>query len=133
MQSTNRKNMNRNNTDFHYRISIRKRKARARVRKMIAYSVLTIMTILMLGIFIHTIHSKADSDGAHKFKYYTGMTVSYGDTLWGIAEEYMDTEMYSKASYISEIRSINHIHEDDELIAGTLLIIPYYSADYITD
>lgn len=65
----------------------------------------------------------------NEYKYYTSITIEYGDTLWSIANQYMDKEHYTRTSYISEIKSINHI-KDDYIQEGKLLILPYYSNEY---
>jgi hypothetical protein len=68
-----------------------------------------------------------------KYKYYTSVQLEYGDTLWKVADRYMDSEFYNHISYIEEVKSINHIHDENEVMAGKMLIIPYYSTDYIAN
>ncbi len=66
------------------------------------------------------------------FKYYTGITVKSGETLWSIADKYIDYAYYEdKAAYINEIECINHLDDDEMLLAGQLLIIPYYSSEFM--
>ena len=66
------------------------------------------------------------------FKYYTSVTVESGDTLWSIADRYIDYGHYTdKAIYIAEIESINHLDANEILLAGKVLIVPYYSAEYV--
>ena len=45
----------------------------------------------------------------------------------------MDKEMNTRTSFIAEVKSINHISDENEIIAGKLLIVPYYSTEYIAD
>ena len=108
------------------------RKRKDRLFKMTAMMVVMISVFaMMLGAFV--LRSKAESDKNHKFKYYTGIRLEYGDTLWSIADEFMDSEFYTHASYVEEVKSINHIHDEDAVIAGKMLIVPYYSSEYIAD
>lgn len=66
------------------------------------------------------------------FKYYTSVTVEHGETLWSIADRYIDYEHYvDKNEYISEIESINHFDAGETLYVGQLIVVPYYSAEYI--
>lgn len=80
-------------------------------------------TILFINLSM-VLH--AQSEPAH-FKYYTSITVSAGETLTDIADRYYSDEFKSIEAYISEVRSINHIDDNDKLYAGTDIIVPYYS------
>ena len=56
-------------------------------------------------------------------------TVKAGDTLWAIADEYMDTTYYAnRTDYMNEIMSLNGM-VSDSLISGQMLIVPYYSVN----
>ena len=47
-----------------------------------------------------------------------------GDTLWGIAEEYMDESYSSIEEYIIELKKINNL-DSDEIHEGSYLMIAY--------
>ena len=65
------------------------------------------------------------------FKYYTQVEIHSSDTLWGFARDYASPKHYRDYdSYISEVRAINHLEEDQEVIAGNTLILPYYSSEF---
>ena len=67
-----------------------------------------------------------------KFKYYTQVTVAYGETLWDLSDSYIDYEEYKdKNAYIAEVRSINHLSDENGVRAGQTLIVPYYSYDFV--
>lgn len=84
--------------------------------------------ILIFSFSYGSIRTNADSG----FKYYTSVTVENGETLWEIAEEFFDHNYYeNKNSYITEVRHINHLDEDCSIDAGQIIILPYYSSQYI--
>lgn len=84
--------------------------------------------ILICAMAYGSIRSEANSG----FKYYTVVTVETGDTLWEIADSYVDYDYYkNKDSYISEVRSINHLDEACSVSAGQTLILPYYSPEFV--
>ncbi len=73
----------------------------------------------------------ADNSMVHSYKYYTQIIVEKGDTLWNIAEEYIDFAHYdSVKDYVKEVCTINHC-EADNIISGQSLIIPYYSNEFV--
>ena len=45
-------------------------------------------------------------------RYYTSVEVSPGDSLWSIAERYLDDHYKDHQKYISEVVSINHLEDD---------------------
>lgn len=112
-----------------YRRAMRLRRIR-RSRAMIFFlglwSAVCILLVCMLSV--QPVRSNA-SDG---FKYYAGITVESGDTLWSLADDYIDYGHYkSKDVYLAEIRSINHLDECCTILPGQLLIVPYYSDEFV--
>lgn len=84
--------------------------------------------ILICSVSYSAINSSAN-DG---FKYYTSVTVEAGESLWDLAGEYMDGVHYdSRESYIAEVCSINHLADENAITAGQMLILPYYSPEYV--
>ncbi len=60
-------------------------------------------------------------------KYFTNITVMEGDSLWSVAEQYMDEEHYSSIyDYMNELRKMNNLTSDN-LYVGQNLVITYYS------
>ena len=102
---------------------------RARRRKAVAVSAAAVFcVVLTAAIFLSTIRTSASSG----FKYYTGVTVEAGESLWEMAERYIDYSIYQdKNSYLAEVKRINHLDEDGAVFAGQLLVFPYYSTEYI--
>ena len=107
--------------------SLRKRELVVRRQKI----VLAIVVVLLLSLgllFTTSINTFASSkaDVASYYKYYTSIRVEAGDTLWDIADEYIDNFDISKTEYINEICQINGISKN-EIYAGEYIVIPYYS------
>lgn len=71
----------------------------------------------------------ADEDIQERYKYYTSVYVDRDETLWNIASEYMSDEYTDIREYMDEVKSINHL-ADDELQYGTTICVPYYSDEY---
>ena len=106
------------------------RKIKERRRRMMLIASLAI-TLFIIGTF--AIKGKAVNEGEQKFKYYTSVSVGYGDSLWSLADQYMDRDHYDHFSYIAEIKSINHISDANDIKEGSTLILPYYSNEFISD
>lgn len=122
-----------------YEMSDRELKKYARVLRLRRERTRKCMTVLLTVcaivcmILICSVSYKAISSNANDgFKYYTGVTVKVGESLWDLAGEYMDDVHYdSRESYIAEVCSINHLTDENAITAGQLLIFPYYSQDYV--
>ncbi len=98
------------------------------MRKNFLLVLLTVCLIITGSIALNGFNSKAKDDSAEAmYKYYKSITVSNSDTLWSIAEEYMDNEHYNSVKdYIAEVMTMNAL-TDDEIHYGEHLIVPYYA------
>lgn len=99
-------------------------------RKKILLFFLTLLIMFGVGVGFGTLLAKAEEpklDPMHK--YYTSIKVEPGDTLWDLAELYMDEEHYdTRMDYIYEVININHMMTD-RLTAGKKIVVPYYSME----
>lgn len=102
-----------------------------RRRKCLTALISTVATVCM--VLICSVSYRAlDTNANDGFKYYTGITVEAGESLWEIAGEYVDGVHYnSRESYIAEVCSINHLTDENAITAGQMLILPYYSNEYV--
>lgn len=123
-----RKNEFMNDREYRaYKRAIRKRRA---IRNKILTAFCLITIVLFASISVYSISSAHAANEEVKFKYYTKIEVAKEDTLWSIADRYMDSDKYkSKSKYIDEVKSINHI-KDDKIVAGATIIVPYYSTNF---
>ncbi len=104
----------------------KKRRLRIVRNRRIALGLIIAVIVFTTSFITAVLMSKAQSDVV-AVKYYTQITVGSGDTLSGLAARYMSDDYRSIGAYIKEVRRINHLGEEEELIAGTNVVVPYYS------
>ncbi len=120
-------------TDRELRLYKRQLRRKQQIRRRVFTMIATICVIVFCAVSYQGIRSLASSGEEQlKFKYYTQVTVAYGETLWDLSENYIDYEEYKdKNEYIEEVQSINHLAEVDSIRAGQTLIVPYYSYYFV--
>ena len=108
---------------------IARRKRQQRMKGMCSIFALMIGIMIVFGVcgMSTSAHSIYDQP---EYKYFMSYELEYGDSLWTIAESYMDDHYASIEDYMEEICIINSISLDSQLIACTNLIIPYYSQEF---
>lgn len=106
-----------------------RREQQTRKKRIIIFCV-TLIMMFGIGVGFGTILARAEeTEEPFMYKYYANIVIEKGDTLWDLAEEYMDTGHYeSKKDYINEVMYINHM-TTDHLTAGKKIIVPYYSEE----
>lgn len=120
-------------TDRELRLYKRQLRRKQQIRRRVFTMIATICVIVFCAVSYQGIRSLASSGEEQlKFKYYTQVTVAYGETLWDLSENYIDYEEYKdKNEYIEEVQSINHLAEEGTIRAGQTLIVPYYSYYFV--
>lgn len=110
---------------------LRKRKAIILKRKiMMSAFVVTLAfvgSIRFCGV-LSSAHENSKEEET-SFKYYKSIRIEQGDTLWGIAEQYMSDDYHSIQEYIDEVKRINHL-TSDEIYDYGYLMIAYYDTEY---
>ena len=113
---------------------IRKNRLRRQreMRKNFLIFIMTICLIVTCSVSLNGFRSNAKDDSTEvSYKYYKSITVANNDTLWSIAERYMDGEHYDSINdYIREVKSMNDL-TDDVIHYGEYLVIPYYGSDFV--
>lgn len=98
-------------------------------RQRFVSGLFVLAVILIFSIIANGSFAKAEdnikTEGDGQKKYYKSILIEYGDTLWGIAEEYKDLHYESVRDYIDEVIRINNL-KTDKIHAGRYLTIPYY-------
>lgn len=89
--------------------------------------IMTLCLIVTCTVAVSSFRSNAKNDTVQEScKYYKSIVVSENDTLWSIAEQYMDETHYgSVCEYIREVMQINRL-TSDAIYADAHLIVPYY-------
>ena len=82
-------------TDRELRIYKRQLRRRRQLQRRIVTMLATICVIAFCAVSYHGIRSLASSgEDQLKFKYYTQVTVAYGETLWDLSDDYIDYDEY---------------------------------------
>jgi hypothetical protein len=120
-------------TDRELRAYKRKKRRQREQRRRLVSLFMAVCLIAVCVVSYHSLKTSANTDEEEiNLKYYTGIIVKRGDTLWNIADEYIDyTEYKNKEAYIKEVCSINSLCEPDEIHVGQRLVVPYYSTEYV--
>ena len=102
------------------------------MKKNFLILVMTMCLIVTGSLSLSGFRANAKDDSTEvSYKYYKSISVANNDTLWSIAQEYMDEEHYDSINdYIEEVKSMNSL--TDEIIHyGEYLIIPYYTNEFV--
>lgn len=90
---------------------------------------LTAIIIFFAGMGFGSLFARAEEPvDISARKYYTNVEIQPGDTLWTIADVYMDSHYVNRKEYLNELMELNHM-SSDLLISGQKLIVPYYTAE----
>lgn len=121
-----------NNNISERRIRNNKLRRRRQLRRNICISLMTFLLVTGFSVLFFSFGSKAQTDTEDvSYKYYKSITVQTGDTIWDYARLYADKNFYdSYDNYIKEVMTINHL-EDDNIIYGQNIILPYYSNEFV--
>jgi len=97
------------------------------IRKNFLILFMTVCLIAAGSVSFSGFRSNARNHAAEtSTKYCKSIIVRNNDTLWSIAEQYMDEEHYSSISdYIEEVKWMNSL-ENDDIHYGEYLIVSYY-------
>lgn len=120
-------------TDRELRIYKRKKRRLQECRKRMVMLFATFCLVVTCIVSFHSLVSYAnDRTEEVSFKYYTGIVVHSGDSLWNLADQYIDYSQYrNKTEYIEEVCSINSLSDPSDIRAGQRIVVPYYSSEFI--
>lgn len=106
-----------------------RRRQRAR-RRMCVCMAVTVLVVFAIGVFFGSLMTDAKGGSEeNSYKYYSSVSIASGDSLWSLADTYMDNTHYmTRKDYINEVMEINHM-VSDRLVSGQKIILPYYSTE----
>ena len=121
------------NTNIYTQRDIANRRRKAYRQMMIRIKlILFAFLLVLLGMFLlNSIKSEATGQIPETtYKYFTYHQIEKGDTIYELAKEYISYEHYdSIQDYVDEVKEINHL-EEDMIIVGHMLVIPYFSTEH---
>lgn len=108
-------------------------KTRARKKRILLCTGIIITVLLCIIFSIRAFaYGVSDSNEAFGKKQYKSVVIFCGDTVESISREYYSMPYSSIDSLEDEIRKINNLSQDEILIPGNYLIVPYYNNIVIT-
>ena len=116
--------------DNRYKRAVLAKRRRERLirRRAITFGIMVSVIIFMAILLTFSFSSDASNMNSEEYRYYTSVSVGVGESVWTLAEKYMDDLHYRNTKeFVSDIARINRISPDTKLKAGSNLIIPYYS------
>ncbi len=102
------------------------------MKKNFLILLMTVCLIVFGSVSLNGFRANAKDDSVSvSYKYYKSIVVANDDTLWSIAEEYMDDDHYESINdYINEVKNMNSM-TDDIIHYGEHLIVPYYDTSFV--
>ena len=104
-----------------------------RARRIVRNRRIALVACIIVTLFITFIcfsnFAKAENS-REVYTYYTSYEIQSGDTLWSIADQFMQVDYMNKGDYIDTIKKTNHMLDDD-IHAGDYLVIEYYSYEVL--
>ncbi|KFZ41735.1 cell division suppressor protein YneA [Anoxybacillus flavithermus] len=88
----------------------------------IHYVMTVLFSVLFVWAFLHVTQS-VDKER------YVEITVSAGDTLWEIADQYKHEHQLSRQQFIEWVMKVNG-RSDDQLIVGEKIVIPVLKSNH---
>ncbi|MCR5092580.1 MAG: hypothetical protein K6B72_01200 [Lachnospiraceae bacterium] len=111
-----------------------RRQRQLRRRMLIAGYIMTATLFLMIFTLNGMLSDAHEADRPEIFKYYRSEIILPGDTVENAAEHFLTAGerglIDDACEYCAEIRFINHLSAGEQPLAGTSLIIPYYSTEF---
>ena len=106
-----------------------RRKRQQRIRSMVSIGALIFGILIVFSVSGLVTNARSTYD-KQEYKYFMNYELEQGDSLWSVASEHYDEHYESIDDYMEEICIINSVSYDTKLVAGSSLIIPYYSYEF---
>lgn len=132
MYTNNMKHMRIEDVRSERRILKNRIRRQQEMKKNFLILLMTVCLIVFGSISLSGFRTNAKDDSVEtSYKYYKSIVIANDDTLWSIAQQYMDEDHYESIyDYINEVKNMNSM-ADDVVHYGEHLIIPYYDNNFI--
>lgn len=123
-----------NNTEYITKSLINYQNRQIQVRRNILTLIMSVIAVVIASISFLSFSTEAnDMEHQPSYKYYKSIEISKGDTLWSIANDNFDPDHYKNIyDYVAEVKKMNAL-ASDTIIAGSYIIVPYYSTEFMQD
>ncbi|MBR1770419.1 MAG: LysM peptidoglycan-binding domain-containing protein [Lachnospiraceae bacterium] len=109
----------------------KRRRQRAQRRRAVLLAMMLCVVVFGVVGYCSTV-ARAGGEGEASYKYYTGVIVKSGDSLWSMSDSFIDDTHYrSKEAYVAEVCSINQLYDASDIRPGQRIIFPYYSGEFV--
>lgn len=109
---------------------LKNRRIEVRKPKASLFIVLVAVTFVLITLIsARFTFAKQTDEGSARIKVFKSIVIYGGDTLTSITDKYYSPEWKDRFSYMHEVSMINHLDDEEKLIAGNYLIVPYYIED----
>ena len=111
-----------------------KRRRLHALQKRITTLIITTSIVLtgVIGFNVFNAKAKSYQNDETLYKYYKNVEIQCNDTLWDLAKANYCKDKQSMEEYMNEVKRINHL-EDDAIVAGNYLVLPYYSNTFVSN
>ena len=122
------------NTHYTTKAMLHRQKRQQQVKRNIMTLIISALAIISLSILLISFSTEAnDMEHQPSYKYFKSVEVAKGDTLWSIAKDNIDYEYYNNTyDYVNEVKRMNSL-TSDRIVAGSYIIVPYYSSEFVSD
>ena len=105
-------------------------KGRSKAEIIVRNRIIVLFSIVFCFVFAFICFSNIATaeDSREVYTYYTSYEIQPGDTLWSIADQFMGPDYTDKATFIDNIKALNHL-STDSITAGNYIVIQYSSYD----
>ncbi len=104
-----------------------RRRRNLELRRNFILMIFTVVVFIAFAVIFFSTKSVASSTSdTVYYKHYKSIRIASGDTLYDLSLKYVNDEYNDSSSFISEVRYINNMDEDDLLYSGSFIVIPYY-------
>lgn len=101
-----------------------------RERQLKAHIVVFILSIIVffsILLIVGNTKSMASNRPENElYKYYTNVKVNPGESLYDIADRFIDNNKLTLDRFVQEVVYINSLESPDKIYSGSYLIVPYY-------